>query len=177
MSVENITTERLYLIPFTRKLIISIIDGDYEDLINMGLNKGEGWPDEDAIETFPKILRNLELVKEPTGFESWIIVKKDRMTIIGDAGFKGRPNSAGEVDIGYAIIEHERKKGYGIEAAQSLVDWAFSNPEVKTITAKSLLNNIGSARILAKMKFKEICRDEEMIHWLLQNEIMDATSW
>ncbi|WP_233455096.1 GNAT family N-acetyltransferase [Paenibacillus elgii] len=110
MSVENITTERLYLIPFTRKLIISIIDGDYEDLINMGLNKGEGWPDEDAIETFPKILRNLELVKEPTGFESWIIVKKDRMTIIGDAGFKGRPNSAGEVDIGYAIIEHERKK-------------------------------------------------------------------
>ena len=41
MSVENITTERLYLIPFTRKLTISIIEGDYEDLINKGLSLGE----------------------------------------------------------------------------------------------------------------------------------------
>ena len=90
------------------------------------------------------------------------------MTIIGDAGFKGRPNSAGEVDIVYAIIEHERKQGYGIEATQSLIDWALSNPEVKTITAKSLLNNIGSASILRKMKFNEIFRNEELIHWSLE---------
>ncbi|OPA73821.1 GNAT family N-acetyltransferase [Paenibacillus selenitireducens] len=171
MSVEPITTERLFLIPFTRKIATAILDGDFEELLNMGFCLGEGWPDEDAIETIPKILRNLDLVKEPTGFESWMIIKKDRMTIIGDTGFKGVPNSKGEIDIGYGLIEQERKKGYGIEAAQSLTDWAFSKPEVTAITAKSLINNNDSARILEKMKFKELLRDDEMIYWHLRKKI------
>jgi [ribosomal protein S5]-alanine N-acetyltransferase len=168
MSVEQIITERLFLIPFTKRITTFILDGYYEELINMGFSLGEGWPDEDAIETIPKILRNLELVKEPKGFESWMIVKKDRMTIIGDTGFKGKPNPKGEIDIGYGIIEQERKKGYGIEAAQGLVGWAFSKTEVKTITAKCLINNTDSARVLEKIKFKEISRDDEMIHWSLK---------
>jgi ribosomal-protein-alanine N-acetyltransferase len=170
MNIERITTERLFLIPFTCKIATTVLEGNFEELIKMGLSLGEGWPDEDAIETIPKIIRNLELVKEPTGFESWMIIKKDRMMIIGDAGFKGRPNSKGEIDIGYGIIESERKKGYGIEAAQGLADWAFSKPEVQIITAKSLINNIDSARILEKMKFKEISRDDEMIGWSLKKE-------
>jgi ribosomal-protein-alanine N-acetyltransferase len=165
MTVEQISTNRLYLVPFTHKIATCILEENYDELTNKGIVLGEGWPDEDAIETLPKIIKNLDLVESPTGFESWMIIKKDRMMIIGDTGFKGRPNSMGEVDIGYAIIEKERKNGYGIEAAKGLASWAFSRPEVKVITAKCLLNNKDSARILEKMGFKEITRDDEMISW------------
>lgn len=176
MSLEKITTERLLLIPFTRTICTAILEGHFEVLIDQGFTLGEGWPDQETIETIPKILKNLQLVMEPSGFESWMIVKKDRMTLIGDAGFKGGPNSKGEIDIGYGIIEHERKKGYGIEAAQGLVNWAFSKPEVDTITAKSFIHNIDSAKILGKMRFKEIARDADMIHWSLKKKYVDIIS-
>jgi ribosomal-protein-alanine N-acetyltransferase len=168
MSVEQITTNRLVLIPFTYNIASSILKRDYNEVRSNGFSLGEGWPDEDAIETLPKIIKNLDLVgRTPTGFESWMILIKDTMTIIGDIGFKGTPNLEGEVDIGYAIVEKERKKGYGIEAVKGLMDWAFAQPEVKAITAKCLINNVDSARILEKMGFGEIGRDEIFISWSL----------
>ncbi|GED70750.1 N-acetyltransferase [Brevibacillus reuszeri] len=167
MNEKRIQTNRLLLLPFTKTMATSILQGDDEELVKMGLSFGDGFPDEDTLETIPKIVAALDLVDEPTGFESWMIIRKDTLSIIGDAGFKGRPNEAGEVDIGYGIVASARKKGYGIEAAQGLVDWAFSQPEVNKITARCLLANIDSAKVLEKMDFKEVGRDDEMIYWAL----------
>jgi ribosomal-protein-alanine N-acetyltransferase len=166
MSVEQMVTERLLLVPFTYEVASSLLEGHYDVVLRKGFFLGEGWPDEDAIETLPKIIYNLNAVGgEPSGFESWMIIRQDNRTIIGDTGFKGRPNADGEVDIGYAIIEKERKKGYGVEAAKGLAEWALSQPDVKAITAKCLLNNIDSAKVLVKMGFKETGRDGEYISW------------
>ena len=176
MKDTRITTERLFLTPFTKSSSESILQGNFEELLESGYRLGDGWPDEDAIETLPKIIKNLELVGEPTGFESWMIVKKDGNAIIGDAGFKGRPNELGEVDIGYSIIMRERKKGFGVEAAKGFVKWAFSQAEVKAITARCLIDNADSVRILGKLNFEEKSRDEEMIYWSLTRENMEGVS-
>ncbi|NRQ51917.1 GNAT family N-acetyltransferase [Brevibacillus sp. HD1.4A] len=176
MKDKRITTERLVLTPFTKSSAESILRGNFDELLVDGYRLGNGWPDEDAIETLPKIIKNLELVGEPTGFESWMIVKKDGNTIIGDAGFKGRPNELGEVDIGYGIIRQERKQGFGVEAAKGLVKWAFSQAEVKAITARCLIHNADSARILEKLNFQETARDGEMIYWSLMRENVEGVS-
>ncbi len=165
MKIENIETERLLLIPFTLESATSILKGDQQVLIDMGLTNTEHWPDQEALDTLPKIIRNLELVPEPTGFESWMIVLKASKTVIGDGGFKGRPNKEGEVDLGYAIIEQEQKKGYGAEAAKTLMNWALNTGEVKAVTANCLVDNIPSARILQKLGMEELHRDDEMIYW------------
>ncbi|RDV15624.1 N-acetyltransferase [Pontibacter diazotrophicus] len=165
MSAATIYTDRLILIPFTLATTRFLLAGDTSILNEIGLQITANWPDQEAIETLPKILRNLELVQEPTGFESWMIVLKSKKTVIGDAGFKGRPNAEGEVDIGYAIIEQEHKKGYGMEAAKALTDWAFQQPEVRAVTAKCLISNTASARILEKLGLQKTNRDDEMIHW------------
>ncbi|WP_040950619.1 GNAT family N-acetyltransferase [Gorillibacterium massiliense] len=168
MGVKQISTDRLLLVPFTFEIATSVLENNYNELTDKGFNLASGWPDDDAIETLPKIIKNLELVgRQPSGFESWLIIRKDRMMIIGDAGFKGRPNAEGKVDLGYAIIEGEREKGYGTEAAKALADWACSQPEVKSITAKCLVTNSGSAKVLRKIGFAEVSRDEEMISWSL----------
>jgi RimJ/RimL family protein N-acetyltransferase len=165
MRIENILTERLLLIPFTHALTTSILEGNLEVLRELGINIKASWPDNETIETLPRILRNLEWVEEPSGFESWLIVKQDEMVVIGDAGFKGRPNANGVVDIGYAIIEEERRKGYGFEVAKRLTDWAFDQPGVKYMTGKCLIENVASARILEKLGMEEIFRDSELIYW------------
>ena len=100
-----------------------------------------------------------------------MIIKQDNMAVIGDAGFKGKPNANGEVDIGYSIIEKEQKRGYGFETAKKLTDWAFSQQEVKFITASCLINNIASVKILEKLGMQEKSRDEEMIYWRIKKSI------
>ncbi|MGF9908687.1 GNAT family N-acetyltransferase [Brevibacillus porteri] len=170
MNEKSIHTQRLILIPFTHRIATNILQENYKELLDMELTLGKGWPDEDAMETIPKIIKALELTGEPTGFESWMIITKDGMKIIGDVGFKGAPNAEGEVDIGYGIIEAERKKGYAYEAAEGLANWALLQPDVKKITAKCLLDNKDSAKLLVKMGFTEIKRDDTMIYWSRQKE-------
>jgi len=169
MSVQNIITERLILIPCTYKIAKALIAGKLEVLNDIGLNIDPCWPDVDTMETLPKIIRSLEAVKEPTGFGTWIISKKDGMYGIGDAGYKLKPNKKGEIDIGYSLTESERKKGYAIEVAKALTNWAFANEEVKAITASCLLNNIPSARILEKLGMHQVSQDDELIYWRIEN--------
>ncbi len=133
----------------------------------MGLKKGIGWPDEDVLETLPRIIDNLLQVVAPTGFESWMIIKNDTLEIVGDAGFKGFNSVESAVDIGYGIIKEERRKGYAEEAVTELIRWAFTNEMVREITARCLIDNASSVNLLNKMNFIEQKRDDEMIYWSL----------
>ena len=169
MQIDKLITQRLILIPFTIQICNHIIDGDFSDLYKMGLKKGKSWPDNDVIETLPKIINNLSKVEAPTGFESWMIVKNDTSEIIGDVGFKGYNYQEENIDIGYGIIQEERRNGYAEEAALALIKWAFSNENIKGITASCLIENVSSIQLLKKMKFIEIKKDENMIYWSLSN--------
>jgi len=168
MIIEKIETERLLLIPFTRQLCHLINDKDFVELQNKGLNAGDGYPDHETLDTIPKIVANIELSNGPTGFESWVIITKKEMKIIGDVGFKGIPNQAGEIDLGYGIISSERKKGYATESAKALSDWALAQPIVTKITAKCLIENGDSKKILQKLNFKKTHQDDTMIYWSLE---------
>lgn len=168
MKIKKIETERLLLIPFTKQLCHLINDKDFIALQNKGMNAGEGYPDQETLDTIPKIVANIELSNGPTGFESWVIITKKDMKIIGDVGFKGIPNQAGEIDLGYGIIASERKKGYAFEAAKALCDWAISFPDVIRITAKCLIDNEGSFKTLEKLNFKKSATDEKMFYYCLE---------
>ncbi|MEJ8802076.1 GNAT family N-acetyltransferase [Pontibacter sp. H249] len=169
MGIKPITTERLLLIPFTLETATSLLKGDLSVLHKLGLKITNHWPDQEATETLPKIILNLELPGGPTGFESWMVVLREEKAVIGDAGFKGGPDTCGAVDLGYAIIEQEQRKGYGLEVAQALTGWALSHREVQCVTARCLLENTGSIRILEKLGMCEVHRDEDMIYWQTSN--------
>lgn len=166
MTIEKLETERLLLIPFTKQLCHLVNDKNFTALQNKGLTAGEGYPDQETLDTIPKIVANIELSDGPTGFESWVIITKKEMKIIGDIGFKGIPNQAGEIDLGYGIIASARKNGYAFEAAMALSDWAFLQPSVKIITAKCLIENVGSAKILEKLNFENTRKDNTMLYWM-----------
>ncbi len=91
----------------------------------MNLIPAKDWPDEEVLETLPRILIHLEKVEFPTGFESWMIIVKENKEIISDIGFKGQPDFEGKIDLGYGIVAIARKKGYTREAPAGLVKWAF----------------------------------------------------
>jgi ribosomal-protein-alanine N-acetyltransferase len=168
LQIDRLQTDRLTLIPFTIQICKNLIHNDFSDLQTIGLKKGKSWPDDDVLETLPKILTNLSLVEAPTGFESWMIIKNDTLEIIGDLGFKGFNYEKRNIDIGYGIIKEERGNGYAEEATKALIKWAFTEDIVKEITARCLIDNTSSIKLLKKLNFDVTKNDNEMIHWSLQ---------
>lgn len=170
LDIDKLTTERLILKPFTIQICSNLLNNDYSDLEILNLKKGKSWPDNDVIETLPKIINNLTKVDSPTGYESWMIIKKDSLEIIGDVGFKGFNIEQENIDLGYGIIVEERQKGYAFEAVDKIIKWAFSNDIIKEMTANCLAENTKSINLLKKFNFIQTKMENEMIYWKLINK-------
>lgn len=175
MELQPITTERLILRPFTLEICKELLANEFKTIERLGLQCGKNWPDQDMLETLPKIAKNLSYFKYPSGYESWMIIKAETHEIIGDIGFKGYKFIDDSCDLGYGIIESERLKGYAVEAAIGLIQWVFGNESLKRITAACAHENEGSARLLSKLEFKEFDRCEEFIYWILEREAYEHT--
>ncbi len=170
LEIDKLVTDRLILIPFTKQICKNVLDNDFSDLITLNLKKGKGWPDADVLDTLPRVLNNLNKVEYPTGYESWMIIKKDTLEIIGDLGFKGINIDEENIDLGYGIIEEERRKGYAAEAVKEIIRWAFLNKNIREITANCLTENTNSMKLLLKLNFAQKGAEGNTIYWKLLNE-------
>lgn len=143
----ELLTERLKLIPCT-KVSISMLSTSKEYEMGQHINMYLG-----------------ELREDPTllGWGVWFVIDQENNNIIGDIGFKGKPNSANTVEIGYAIVPSAQGKGYATEAVQKLVEWAFSNKNVTKIVAECLVDNAPSIRVLEKLQMKRIGSENNML--------------
>ena len=168
IEINQLETERLILIPFTQDICENILYNDYELLYEQGYKRGKRWPDLDMMDTIPKIIGNLAINDYVTGFESWLIIKKDTQEIIGDVGYKGYNFEFQNIDIGCGIITEERGKGFAEEATRELIRWAFSQEIVKEITAKCFIDNAQSINLLKKLGFIQIHENEHVIDWSLK---------
>ncbi len=95
----------------------------------------------------------------------WTIVLKEQNVMVGDLCFKGTPNNAGEVEIGYGTYDQFQGKGYMTEAISAITDWALSQKGVKVVVAGTNVDNIASQRVLEKCGFASYKNTDEMIWW------------
>ena len=167
VRLNNIITNRLILVPMTYDMVSAVLNEQSRVIEELGFKANDKWPREDTLDILPIIEQKLRTHGETKGVDIWMIIKREDMTIIGDIGFKGEPDENGIIEIGYGLIEEERRKGYGYEAAKGLIQWVFSHDDVKTIKADCLKDNTGSIRILQKCCMHEVYRDNEMIYWVL----------
>ena len=75
-------------------------------------------------------------------------------TLIGGLGFLGPPDAAGETEIGFSLLSDYHRQGYGPEAISTLVDWAFSHPELKMLVIRTLPLHRPSIRVAEKLRFQ-----------------------
>jgi len=88
--------------------------------------------------------------------------------LIGDLGFKGKPDREGTVEIGYSVLPVYRRQGYAFEAVQALVGWAFAQQSVKRITAACSPDNAPSVRILERLGMQCLEADGSLLRWELK---------
>lgn len=103
-----------------------------------------------------------------TGWGLWLLREKTDDVIIGSAGFKGKPDRHGAVEIGYGISPAYRERGYTTEAARRLIDWALLQPEVGIIRAECRFDNFASRRVLVKLGMERCGSEGDYDQWLLK---------
>lgn len=77
-------------------------------------------------------------------------------TLVGTAGYKGPPDDAGVVEIGYSIVPPYQRLGIGTSAVQILVTQAFADARVNRVTAETPVSFIGSRGLLEKSGFAQV---------------------
>jgi RimJ/RimL family protein N-acetyltransferase len=171
LKINFIETERLLIIPVSYSILCSILcsilSRDYTEIKNLGITLNEKWPLSDTIDIlyFLKDILKDDTESETEAFGLWMIIRKKDMAIIGDIGFKGKPNSKFEVEIGFGIIDDEQKNGYGYESVSALLKWILQKDNVKLVKANCLLDNKASIKLLKKCGMKELKRDNSLIYW------------
>ncbi|PKR77543.1 GNAT family N-acetyltransferase [Halalkalibacillus sediminis] len=124
----------------------------------------------DEFEIGPHIEMYLEEVKEDAsviGWGVWLVIDKQNNKIIGDLGFKGKPDAEKSVEVGYGITTSEQNKGYATEALKCVFEWAFNFNSVEKIKAECLRDNTASIRVLEKLNMQKSKTDNDMLYWQL----------
>ncbi|WP_077604940.1 GNAT family N-acetyltransferase [Oceanobacillus sojae] len=148
----ELETERLKVIPCTEETV--------EIAINQKYDNG------------PQISTYLKKLKKDSSllyWGTWLVVRKSDGIVLGDIGFKGKPDENGTVEAGYGFLESYWGNGYATEAMEVLIHWAFKTSKVDRVIAETLLDNYGSIRVLQKLGMKKINSTETMIHWEIGN--------
>jgi RimJ/RimL family protein N-acetyltransferase len=87
-------------------------------------------------------------------FFAYVIIRLADGVAVGDAGFHGDPDIAGEVEIGYALVPNARGVGLASDAVRVLAAWASTQQGVKRIFALVNPGNVDSERLLTRTNFR-----------------------
>jgi RimJ/RimL family protein N-acetyltransferase len=165
-----LNTNRLFIYPCRLPLLTQIFLEHPNARETLQANIPENWPQSDLKEQLPHFIELLQHDPRSFPWMLWIIVNKEEGTVIGDIGFKGRPDKNGVIEIGYTLLPSWRKKGYMREAATALVEWAFRQPHVKKLIAECDVTNTASMKVLQHLGMEEVKSPGEMLHWQLLNK-------
>ncbi|MEH2104781.1 GNAT family N-acetyltransferase [Nostoc sp.] len=172
--MENIVTNRLYLVPFTQEIVKAAILGNSELARLLAVTVLPNWPDEEFSEGLP-IIADI-LCKNPLQSEwGWgsLIIHKAEKTLIGHIMLKIIPDAkgfaTGSVELGYLIVPSYQQQGYASEATKAMADWTLCQPGMEKVTAGCDADNIGSKRVLEKIGMRLIETRGRMLIWELCN--------
>ena len=87
---------------------------------------------------------------DPEDWGGYFFIDPAGGVLVGNGGFKGPPDEAGAVEIGYEIAPEYRNRGFASEAAQALIGFAFSQATVRAVMAHTLAAHSASTRVLRK---------------------------
>ncbi|HEU5141229.1 MAG TPA: GNAT family N-acetyltransferase [Bacillales bacterium] len=143
----KIKTDRLLIIPSTAESYET-----YSDQYQMGPH----------IEMYLKKLKKDMTLK---GWGVWFVIHSESHLVIGDVGFKGKPNDEKVVEIGYGMNPDYQNKGFATEAVNGIKDWALASNQVDKIVAECAEGNAASIRVLEKIGMRRTYSKDGFIYW------------
>ncbi len=165
----HITTQRLELLPCSLKMAQAVVAKNKSEVERLlGVSVPDEWYASEVLDFLPMYAQMLIDDPSQLGWGVWLIIHIGDNTLIGDLGFSGKPNEQGTTEMGYEVISAYRQQGFAFEAVEALVNFAFTQPELKRIISHSPGDHVASIRILEKLGMQEVDRNENLIKWELR---------
>lgn len=156
-----LTTDRLDLIPASIEATRAALEDDRPRLgALLDANVPRGWPpellDEPALEHTIRWLQ--DAANDPQWGMYWIVLRDGPAgrTLVGTAGFKGKPSEDGTVEVGYGIVTEYQRRGFATETVRAFVQHAFTSPNVRRVIAETYSHLAPSIGVLTKCGFRFI---------------------
>jgi ribosomal-protein-alanine N-acetyltransferase len=172
-KAQIIKTVNLQLVPCRLEHVEAIMRDKKELARMLDLTVPDNWL------SFPESMHYVyEHLKADPSALNWgfrlFVHARDRV-LIGEGGFKGKPDEEGVVEIGYALVPEYRRRGYAVEAARGLASYAFSHTEVKIVQAHTLKDGEASINVLKKLGMKLVGTAEdpdegEVLRWRVERK-------
>ncbi|NND76618.1 MAG: GNAT family N-acetyltransferase [Flavobacteriales bacterium] len=86
------------------------------------------------------------------GFSNYTVIRKRDQAKIGTCGLYDRDGLDG-VDMGFAFLSQFEKQGYAFEASKKILEAAFTEFKLESVSAITIRENIDSQRLLEKLGF------------------------
>jgi GNAT superfamily N-acetyltransferase len=155
---EPIVGPYLVLEPVPRERVLAFLAGDFSTV-----RPGSGWPVPETTPGAPpwgvSIKHDVEV--------NWLVVLDG--LVIGDCFTHGGADDAGDIEIGYALAEPYRRRGYGTELVKALSDWLFEHEGIERVVARNIVAaNVASRRTLERVGFKLEREDGELVSYALE---------
>lgn len=150
-TFPTLTTERLTLRQLSKNDSEEILQLRSNPEINKFLDRKPSKTLEDALSFINNITEN-----DSNGLFYWAITKTGEDKLIGTICLFEFLNGTKKCEIGYEILTEYQGKGFMIEAAKKIIEFAFKTIGLKTIDAITHKNNLNSTVLLLKLDFKEL---------------------
>lgn len=164
--MERLDTERLTLIPVTATIRRALLRGE-SGLSGVAGRPTSDWPIPDLLGLLAHHLGQPDEDADGSGWEPWLLIHRQDVVVVGDAGFHAPPDGRGEVEIGYSVARGYRGRGLATEAVLALVRWALDRG-ARAVVARSDAGNLASARVLTKAGFCQTGQVGDEIAWRFQ---------
>ena len=156
-SPEEIFTERLRLTCLSDEVLLAIANGDRAAVATL---MAVYIAPECELSADVAQLRLAQLAEDP-GLRPWLlraVIRSEDASFVGHIGFHSAPDpdylheiAPGSVELGYTICAPHRRKGYALEAATGLMDWATNTHGVTDIIVSISPQNDASLGLLHKL--------------------------
>lgn len=153
LTPTPIDTPHLLLTPVTRELAEAVAQGD-----TSAVNAAEGWPHEDTLD-------GLKMALDHGHAPGWFATLDG--VVIGDCGVHAEPDEEGVVEIGFGLAAPFRQRGYGSELVAGLSRWLLEQPGISRVSARTLIDNRPSRRVLERAGFVLESTEEHYVSYTL----------
>lgn len=166
-SPTMIETPRLILMPLSYDQVLkyALNDNSLEQQLN--LNETSREISEELHEALEQtILPNIATPGRNYLFSTlWTLIWREEQKMVGDLCFFGEPDAAGEIEIGYGTYDAFQNRGFMTEAVGGMIEWAKTQPGVKSIRAGTNKDNAASSNVLVKNNFRQFEETDTVTFW------------
>jgi RimJ/RimL family protein N-acetyltransferase len=164
-----LVTARLRLVPITLDGILAVLDADKERAeAIVGAKFPDSWPSHELLVSgFPYSRDAIKAAPDTRLWGDSLILLKSEPLVIGSVVFHGHPCD-GVAEVGYAIQDSYRAKGYATEATRACVEWALEQAGIEAVQATTFEWHLASLGVIRGVGMKQVAvRDHDTLGSLL----------